>query len=143
MMRVRVFNEHPARRIQRAEIARVARRVLKGERKRHGDITVVFVDGKTMKRMNGRYLKHWSATDVLSFPLSEDPAFLEGEVYVNTDQAVHQAREYRVTFLNECSRLVAHGILHLVGFDDKTRRATREMAAREDLYLFPKKKNGT
>jgi rRNA maturation RNase YbeY len=56
-------------------------------------------------------------------------------VYVNLDRAVRQARAYRVTPANEVARLVIHGVLHLLGYDDRGAAAARRMKQREDRYV--------
>ena len=81
-----------------------------------------------------RYLNHDYATDVISFPL-ENGAVLEGEVYVNLDRARAQARVYGVSFSNEVARLVIHGTLHLVGYDDSTEKKAERMKAEEDYHV--------
>ena len=60
---------------------------------------------------------------------------LEGEVYVNLDRARTQANEYGVSFSNEVARLIIHGTLHLVGFDDSTKGKAQRMKAEEDRLL--------
>ncbi len=136
MMDVRSFNVHRRRRVRHAEVRKLVRLVLRHERIRSAAVNVVFVDDAKMKDLNGTYLRHWYATDVLSFPLGErSPGPLEGEVYVNLDQALRQSREYRATFAEEKRRLVIHGVLHLAGHDDGTAARRRAMASREDSYL--------
>ena len=136
MIVIQTFNAHPRHRIRRAETLRLARRVLKGERRTSAECNIVFVDDKRMEKMNGEYLNHWYATDVLSFPLTENgKKKVDGEVYVNLDQARRQSREYKVTMKNEVHRLVIHGLLHLLGYNDKTKRERQRMTHRENLYL--------
>ena len=73
-------------------------------------------------------------TDVISFPL-EEGSNLEGEVYVNLDRARQQAKEFQVTVPAEVARLVIHGTLHLVGYDDTTLRKAAVMKKREDAHV--------
>jgi rRNA maturation RNase YbeY len=84
--------------------------------------------------MNRTYLRHDYATDVISFPLGEGDA-VEGELYVNLDRARVQARRYGVSPTRELMRLVIHGTLHLVGFDDGREEERERMRMREDQYL--------
>ena len=136
MNSVRVFNAHRKHRIHGSETLRVVRRVLKGERCADAELNVVFVNDKQMIRMNRTYLRHDYTTDVLSFLYSENgKKNLDGEVYVNVDQAKRQSAEYRVTLANELRRLVAHGVLHLLGYTDETKRKRNMMTVKEDRYL--------
>jgi probable rRNA maturation factor len=138
MIAVRVFNAHPKRRIKRAETLRLARLVLYGERRRSADVNIVFVNDREMLKLNTTYLRHRYPTDVLSFLLGDDSRGrrVDGEVYVNLDQAKLQASEYNVTISNEVARLVIHGVLHLIGYGDDTKVNKRQMTARENLYLM-------
>jgi rRNA maturation RNase YbeY len=84
--------------------------------------------------MNREYLRHRGSTDVISFTLEEGPP-LEGEVYVNLDRAREQAAFYRVPEQEEITRLVVHGTLHLLGYDDGTPGLRRRMKAREERHV--------
>jgi len=136
MIRVHVFNAHPKQRIRHREIIRVARSVLRGERRTQAEVNVVFIGDKRMTVLNRDYLGHRFTTDVLSFPLSDNGAkAADGEVYVNLTQARRQAHEYGDPFKTEIARLVVHGILHLAGWKDDTKRKKNRMTRRENRYL--------
>jgi rRNA maturation RNase YbeY len=123
-------------RISKKETLDLVRSVLKGERCTNADISIITVNDATMKKLNGTYLNHRYTTDVLSFNLSESRnGILEGEVYINLDQANRQAKDYGVTFKNETRRLIIHGVLHLLGYSDATMKQKKHMTVREDHYL--------
>ncbi len=134
MVRVEVVNAHPGRRVARAAVQRCVRGVLRGERRRQAVISVVFIDGGRCRRINRKFFRHDRQTDVMSFPL-EEGSNLEGEIYVNLDRARVQARAYRVTEGNEIARLVIHGTLHLVGYDDGRPGASKVMKQKENTYV--------
>ncbi|MBI1804458.1 MAG: rRNA maturation RNase YbeY [Ignavibacteriae bacterium] len=137
MIRIHAFNAHPKHRIRHREIIPLVRGVLKGEHRTWADMNIVFVADKRMRALNGQYLQHRYTTDVLSFQLTEPQSkTLEGEVYVNLDQARRQARLYNVTLQCEVARLIVHGILHVVGYDDKTKRQKDRMTRMENQYLL-------
>ena len=94
---------------------------------------MIFVDAPTLLQMNRDFLGHDYHTDVITFPLEERP--LEGEIYIDLDTAAAQAREYGVRFQLEVRRLVIHGMLHLLGYDDATPTLRAEMSALEDRFL--------
>jgi probable rRNA maturation factor len=136
MIRIESFNDHPKRRVRHAEIRRAASAVLRGEGATNALLRVIFTGDSAMKKLNAAWLGHRSTTDVISFPLEGgDGGPVEGEIYVNLDQARRQAREYRVTERSEIARLVIHGSLHLLGHDDATPALRRAMAGLEDAYL--------
>ena len=134
MVTVDVFNAHPDRKVRAAEAGRYVRKALRVLGVDRARVSVVFVDSRHSRTMNRWYLRHDYSTDVLSFTLERAP-LLEGEIYVNLDRARRQAREYGVSMNNEVARLVIHGTLHLVGFDDSTARKARRMKAEEDRQL--------
>jgi probable rRNA maturation factor len=140
MIRVRAYNTHPRYHAGIKETLSLASAVLKREGVHDAELTVVFIHDKRMLDLNGSFLDHWYPTDVLSFPLHEGTGpGIEGEVYVNLDRARRQAKEYSISITQEIHRLVVHGILHLVGYRDDTRKGRQEMTSREDFYLNKKK----
>jgi probable rRNA maturation factor len=134
MINVSVTNAQRRERCPASLIARSVRMVLRGEGYRAADISVVCVNDGVSRRINTRFLRHDFATDVISFPLGEGDA-VEGELYVNLDRVRVQARRYCVSRSTELVRLVIHGVLHLIGYDDQTARERGRMHEREDVYL--------
>ncbi|MBI4547638.1 MAG: rRNA maturation RNase YbeY [Ignavibacteriae bacterium] len=135
MMRIKTFNAHPKYKIRNRETKELACHVLKKEGHRKVECSIIFIDDRRMKELNGTYRHHWYTTDVLSFSLSEYNSKIEGEVYINVDQARRQARRYNVSIKNEISRLVIHGLLHLIGYEDKTKKERDSMTKLENSYL--------
>ena len=105
-----------------------------GERVAHATLRVIGIDSRTCRKLNREFLGHDYVTDVLAFSLGEGMRF-EGEIYINLDRAQQQAAEYGVSPTHERARLVIHGVLHLIGYDDRTTRQSKRMRAREDHYL--------
>ena len=96
-------------------------------------MSLALVSDATMRALHARHLGRRRTTDVLAFPFGES-GFL-GEVVVSTDRARVQARAYAVSYEEELSRLVVHGLLHLLGHDDGTAREAAGMHRRENRYL--------
>ena len=115
-----------------AKLKRLARRVIAGEKLGAGDLSIAFVDRATMRRVNRQFLKHDFDTDVLAFPL--DGALI-GELVVSTDYAVKEAKARRLPVIEEVSRYVVHGLLHLAGYDDHKPAAKSRMWKRQESYL--------
>lgn len=133
-MPVQIFNECGTQYDYEDETKSIAEYVLSKEG-RHAEIGIVLVDDTTILELNKKYLQHDYITDVISFPIDEVDGTLEGELYVCVDQAIRQAREYEVTLHHEVSRLVVHGILHLIGYNDATTQQKALMKEKEDEYL--------
>jgi rRNA maturation RNase YbeY len=131
MLQVDVFNAHRTRRVAVNTSAGYVKRVLRLSGVRRARVSVVLVDSKYCRKINKLYLNHDDVTDVISFPL-ETGRMLEGEVYVNLDRARAQANDHGVSFSNEAARLIIHGTLHLVGYDDTSARKAKVMKSEED-----------
>lgn len=101
------------------------------------EISVAIVDDPTMRKLNQQYLQHDYETDVLSFVLDwdEDTGSLLGQLIVSTDTAANLAADVGSTMQEELLLYVIHGMLHLVGYDDKQPAAALEMRAAEKEYL--------
>ena len=119
-------------RLPLAQLRRLARRVLDGEKLGTGDLSIAFVDRATMRRVNRRFLRHDFDTDVLAFPLDGK---LLGELVISTDYAAKEARARRLAVIEEVSRYVVHGILHLAGYDDHKPKSKARMWRRQESYL--------
>jgi probable rRNA maturation factor len=131
---VGVMNAHPRYRIAKRPVVGYVQRVLKVEKIQRATVNVVFVGSHYSRVLNRKYLAHDCVTDVLSFTL-EPAENLEGEIYVNADRARQQAKEYGVSAANELARLVIHGTLHLLGYDDRTPRGVKRMRTQEEQHL--------
>ncbi|HCV43341.1 MAG TPA: rRNA maturation RNase YbeY [Bacteroidetes bacterium] len=134
MLSVMVLNSHRIRRVKAGDIAKYVKRVLRSAGVKSARVSIVCIDSRYSRRINRKYLGHDYATDVLSFPI-DTGSVLEGELYVNLDRAGTQAKEYGVSFGCEVARLVIHGVLHLVGFDDATVRKAGRMKTEEDRHV--------
>lgn len=133
---VRFFHAHPSKRVAVGPLKRVVETVIARETSvPKVAVTVVFCDDPTLQGMNARFLNHDYPTDVLAFPLGDEDGALEGEIYVSLDRAEEQARSYGVQFENEVCRLVVHGLLHLLGYDDQESIEKKTMHARQEEYV--------
>lgn len=116
-----------------ASIKKLARAVLDGEKLADGGLSIAFVDRATMRRVNRRFLKHDFDTDVLAFPLDGN---LVGELVISTDYAAKEAKARRIPVMEEVSRYVVHGILHLAGYDDHEPKSKARMWKKQEEYLM-------
>jgi len=109
------------------------RHVFRREGRRAASISCAVVGDAEIRELNRRFLRHDYPTDIITFPLEEDP--IEAELVISAETARRQAREYGVTMRDEYARLAIHGSLHLCGYDDRTDDDRAAMKAREDHYL--------
>ena len=116
-------------------IGRTVRAVLEDHAVRRGEVSVAVVDDPTIRDLNRSHLEHDYATDVLSYPLSDDDQRLEGEIVISRDTADRNAVEANWAPESELVLYAVHGALHLVGYRDKTPAEARAMRAAEAAAL--------
>ena len=110
-------------------------RTLKAEKKpARCEISVILTSDDSIRELNKRYLEKDRPTDILCFPYSSNPPF-KCEMYISAETSCAQAADYGHTPLEELKFLVVHGILHLLGYKDHTRRQRSLMAKKENEYL--------
>ena len=98
------------------------------------DLSFVFCDDKDLLDKNSKYLNHDTLTDVLTFDFSENNN-ISGDIYISIDRVKENAKTYKVTFENELNRVMIHGVLHLLGYKDKSEKEKKIIRAKEDFYL--------
>lgn len=133
MGKITIFNNTNKKRLPRKRIMNKIENVL-SYFKSDKDINIIYVDEAQILDINKQYLGHNYVTDVISFDLSDENNSI-GEVYVCLQQAERQAKEYEVSLENELCRLAIHGVLHILGFDDKTKEEKQKMHKLEDIFL--------
>jgi rRNA maturation RNase YbeY len=104
-----------------------------------GLINIVFCDDKYILEINRRYLSHDEYTDIITFNYNEK-RIINGELYISIERVRENAEIYAEKFVNEIIRVIIHGILHLVGKNDKTDEELKEMRRLENFYLDVYKK---
>lgn len=100
-----------------------------------GILNYILTNDNILVQLNKEYLRHFTLTDIITFDLSEKERELSGDIYISVDRARENAREFKVTLNNEISRLMIHGILHLMGYKDKSREERELMRQKEEFYL--------
>ena len=122
--------------IRAARLRRLASRTLRLAGRAKRDVHLTVVDDREIRRLNARYLGERRPTDVLAFNLeSPGPSSLLGEVIISAETAARQAAALRIPVVVEIDLLLVHGLLHLLGYDDKANAAARRMHGREREIL--------
>ena len=123
--------------INKGDLENIARKIFLEKGWQNVALNIVLVDDAFITDLNKQYLNKKTTTDVISFVLERDDKVmsLEGEVYANLAQIKRQAIEYEVSFKNELFRIVIHGILHLIGYDDQQISEKEEMTKQENYFL--------
>lgn len=98
-------------------------------------LEINFIDSETIKEINKNFLSHDYSTDIITFNYSDAQNIIDGEIFISVDDAKENAKKFKVKFHEEIGRLVAHGILHLIGFDDTTPDQRKKMKNQENQLL--------
>ena len=98
-------------------------------------VSLIFVNEEELKEMKNTYFQQNLYTDVIAFNLNNENEDLEGELYLSIEIIGHNAKLYNVSLDDEIKRVVAHGILHLIGYDDNNDSSKRQMTENEDSCI--------
>ena len=104
------------------------------EMRRLGSVNIIFCSDNYILDVNMKYLQHDYFTDIITFDYCEKDV-LSGDLFISIDSVRENARTYETTFENELDRVMVHGLLHLIGYDDHTPEQTAEMRRKENYYL--------
>lgn len=99
-----------------------------------GDISIIFCSDNYILDVNLRYLHHDYFTDVITFDYCEGNR-LSGDLFISVDSVRENAVEFGTEFDDELHRVIVHGLLHLIGYDDHTSEDQKLMREKEDYYL--------
>ncbi|MDA7728712.1 rRNA maturation RNase YbeY [Flavobacteriales bacterium] len=109
-------------------------RVISNEAKEEGDITYIFCDDDYLLEKNIRFLNHNTLTDVITFDYCEGNS-VGGDIFISIERVKENSEVFKVDFLTELNRVMVHGLLHLLGYKDKTERESNLMRKKENYYL--------
>ena len=101
-----------------------------------GDLNYIFCSDDYLLEINKQYLDHDYYTDIITFDNSEEEGKLEGDIYVSIDRVRENAENLGISFDTELRRVLIHGLLHLIGFEDTDENLKSEMRAKEDECLL-------
>ena len=113
--------------------------VAESEATRLGDISVIFCSDNYILDVNIKYLKHDYYTDIITFDYCEGNR-LSGDLFISIDSVRENAAFYGTEFADELNRVIVHGVLHLIGYDDHTEEDIAVMRAKENYYLSQRTK---
>ena len=108
--------------------------VAEAEAKRIGDVNIIFCSDPYILDVNINYLGHDYYTDIITFDYVEGDV-LSGDLFISIDSVRENASFYGTEFPTELRRVMVHGLLHLIGYDDHTPEEQKEMRSKEDYYL--------
>ena len=120
--------------IKKKHIKKQVKSLILSELYNTGDISFIFCSDEYLLQVNKQYLKHDYFTDIITFNYVEN-SVISGDIFISLDRVKENAETFHTKFVIELYRVVFHGVLHLIGYNDKTEAEQKKMRQKEDFYL--------
>jgi len=98
-------------------------------------LNYIFCSDEYLYSINQEYLNHDTYTDIITFDNSEEPKTIESDIFISVDRVKENAELQQIKFEDELARILIHGVLHLMGWGDKTEALKEQMRLKEDACL--------
>ena len=108
---------------------------INSEGRKINSINLILTDDEFLRKMKKKYFKQDVYTDVISFNLEGPNENIEGEIYISMDRIIENAKLLKSSIDMELKRIMIHGILHLIGYEDQTNSQKENMTKLENKYL--------
>lgn len=116
------------------ELSQWISNVIDEEDFREGEINYIFCDDAYLLDLNIEFLQHDTLTDIISFDYTMGK-LISGDIYISIERIQENSEIFDVTFSNELSRVMVHGVLHYCGYKDKSEAEEAEMRLKENYYI--------
>ena len=136
MISVTIHNDFDDKlKINKDAICKLSTEVFKREKFNNSQIDIILTDKKFLNSLKKKYFNMDVFTDVMAFNLGDDKN-IDGEIYISIDDVLENSKLFSKTFNDEFKRIIIQGILHLCGYDDKTKEEKENMTLLEEKYLL-------
>ena len=135
MISVTIHNDFNDKlKINKNAICKLSTEVFKRENCNNSQVDIILTDKKFLNSLK-KYFNMDVFTDVMAFNLGDDKN-IDGEIYISIDDVLENSKLFSKTFNDEFKRIIIHGVLHLCGYDDKTKKEKENMTLLEEKYLL-------
>ena len=117
-------------------IIELSTKVLSLENFHFAQISIILSNKEFVSKLKKQYFNVDVYTDVIAFNLENDGDSIEGEIYISIDDVLDNSKIYSISFDTEFKRVLVHGILHLIGYNDDTNEQKENMKILEDKYIL-------
>ncbi len=107
----------------------------KSENFRIGELNYIFCSDDYLYQINTEYLNHRTYTDIITFDNSEENQVIEGDIFISIDRVRENASKHQQEETSELSRVISHGLFHLMGYKDKSKEQSAIMRSQENLAI--------
>lgn len=135
MSKVELFYEdiQPIK-LQKSHLKKYVKALINSEKKKIGEISVILCSDKYLLDINIEFLKHNYYTDIITFNYVVEST-ISGDLFISVDRVKENSAVFNTSMIKELYRVIFHGLLHLIGYNDKTDEEKKAMREREDFYL--------
>ncbi|MFK8265054.1 rRNA maturation RNase YbeY [Capnocytophaga cynodegmi] len=112
-------------------------KIIASEEKELGELNYIFCDDNYLHQINVQYLDHDTLTDIITFDYTQEQ-IISGDIFISVERVSDNAKDFNVDFQTELLRVMAHGVLHLCGYKDKSDAESNQMRSKEEekMRLF-------
>jgi len=128
------YEELQPLKLQKLLLRKHIKNLINSEKKSAGEISLILCSDKYLLDINIEYLKHNYYTDIITFNYV-DGNIISGDLFISVDRVKENSTKFNTSLIQELYRVIFHGILHLIGYNDKTEEEQKIMRGKEDLYL--------
>ncbi len=128
------FEDVDVQLLNKEEVTSLVNNSIDSEGKRLGIVNCILCSDEYLLEINKTYLNHDTFTDIITFNYVEKD-LIAGDLFISLDRINENAVNFNVGFDHELRRVIIHGVLHLIGYNDKTPEEAEEIRAKEDFYL--------
>lgn len=133
---IRFFNEDTAYKLpQKQHTRQWLKQQANDEGETVGELNYIFCSDEHLLQVNRDFLQHDYYTDIITFDTSETDAKIDGDIFISVDRVLDNATQLGTPPEQEMRRVMAHGLLHLCGYGDKTDEEVAAMRAKEDEWI--------
>ncbi len=135
MSKIEVFFEDiQPKKIKKRHIDKAIKYLINNEIKELGKLSIILCSDNYLLKINREYLKHDYYTDIITFNYVEGNR-ISGDLFISIERIKENSVEYKTTLIKELYRVIFHGVLHLIGYNDKTADEKKVMREKEEYYL--------
>ena len=136
MKQIKIYNDYNSKFLFNSEsIKNLILNVFEEKKIKLIELSIILTNNMSLSKLKKKYFNVNQFTDVIAFNLSDEKDCIEGEIYISIDDVKENAKIYSESFENEFKRVLIHGGLHLIGFEDSTEDEKQIMRNLENIFL--------
>lgn len=135
-MSIHIINDtFPDYQLNKSKIKKILHTIINHEKKEFDLVSIILENDEYLRMLKKQYFNQNIYTDVISFNLEENNDPIDGEIYISIPRVIDNANKYNANFNNEFKRILIHGLLHLIGYNDISKRDKQHMTTLENKYI--------